>query len=142
MSIYFYSSKEQYGEFSNFSKHGIELDGKWWPTTEHYFQAQKFNDETYQEKIRTALTPKTAANMGRSREMPIRNDWEAVKDSVMRKAVLKKFQIHKELKELLLATGNEEIVENSPGDYYWGCGADGTGKNMLGKILQEVRQLL
>lgn len=142
MTIYFYSSKEQYGEFSNFSKHGIELDGKWWPTTEHYFQAQKFNDETYQEKIRTALTPKTAANMGRSREMPIRNDWEAVKDNVMRKAVLKKFQTHKELKELLLATGNEEIVENSPSDYYWGCGVDGTGKNMLGKILQEVRQLL
>lgn len=142
MTIYFYSSKEQYGEFSNFSKHGIELDGKWWPTTEHYFQAQKFNDETYQEKIRNALTPKTAANMGRSRETPIRNDWEAVKDNVMRKAVLKKFQTHKELKELLLATGKEVIVENSPGDYYWGCGADGTGKNMLGKILQEVRQLL
>jgi N-glycosidase YbiA len=30
-------------------------------------------------------------------------------------------------------------VENAPGDYYWGCGANGSGKNMLGKILQEVR---
>ena len=57
----------------------------------------------------------------------------------MRRAVLKKFQTHPELRLLLLSTGREEIVENASGDYYWGCGADGSGKNMLGKILQEVR---
>lgn len=142
MTIYFYSSKEKYGEFSNFSKHGIELDGKWWSTIEHYYQAQKFSDENYREKIRNTSSPKIAATMGRSREMPIRKDWEEVKDDVMRKAVLKKFQTHQELTELLLATGNEEIVENSPYDYHWGCGVDGSGKNALGKILQEVRQFL
>jgi ribA/ribD-fused uncharacterized protein len=42
----------------------------------------------------------------------------------------------------LLSTGNQLIVENSPVDYYWGCGADGSGKNMLGKILMEVREIL
>src|SRR6266566_10027691 len=42
MTIYFYGSKGQpYGCFSNFSPHGFELDGTWWPTSEHYFQAQK-----------------------------------------------------------------------------------------------------
>ncbi len=45
MTIYFYITKDKYGEFSNFSRHGIEQDGKWWKTTEHYFQAQKFIDE-------------------------------------------------------------------------------------------------
>ena len=42
MTIYFYSVREEYGCFSNFSAHAITLKGKRWPTTEHYFQAQKF----------------------------------------------------------------------------------------------------
>lgn len=46
------------------------------------------------------------------------------------------------MRALLLATGDEEIVENACGDDYWGCGADGTGKNMLGKILMETRAIL
>lgn len=50
----------------------------------------------------------------------------------MRKAVLKKFQTHDALKEMLLSTGNKKIVEAAPGDYYWGAGANGSGKNMLG----------
>ncbi|TYQ31222.1 NADAR family protein [Pseudanabaena sp. UWO310] len=139
MTIYFYTTSQAYGEFSNFAPFGIELDGQWWKTTEHYFQAQKFLDRNYQEKIRQAIDPKTAANLGRSRSVPLREDWEEIKDDVMRKAVLQKFQTHHQLKLLLIATGDEEIVENAPGDYYWGCGADGSGKNMLGKILQEVR---
>ncbi|MGC1396759.1 MAG: NADAR domain-containing protein [Coleofasciculaceae cyanobacterium] len=34
------------------------------------------------------------------------------------------------------------MVENAPSDYYWGCGKDGSGKNMLGQILEEVRDIL
>ena len=66
-------------------------------------------------------------------------DWEEVKDQIMYDAVLKKFQTHKKLAKLLLSTGTEEIFENAPGDYYWGCGKDGTGLNKLGKILVNVR---
>lgn len=34
------------------------------------------------------------------------------------------------------------IVEKSTNDYNWGCGKDGSGKNMLGRILMDVRELL
>jgi hypothetical protein len=68
-----------------------------------------------------------------------RADWESVKDDVMRRAVRCKFARHEDIRSLLLATGDEEIVENAPSDYYWGCGADGSGRNMLGQILMEVR---
>ncbi len=143
MAVYFYSTREQpYGCFSNFSAHGFELDGRWWPTSEHYFQAQKFVGTPHEEAIRLAPTPKVAANMGRERKRPLRADWEAVKDDVMRRAVRQKFERHAELREILLGTGDEEIVENAPGDYYWGCGADGTGKNVLGQILMETRSIL
>lgn len=142
MAIRFYSTKEQYGAFSNFSRHAIELDGLVWPTTEHYFQAQKFEDRAYRERIRAASSATIAARLGRSRKVPIRSDWEEVKDEIMYRVVLAKFSAHAELKALLLSTGEEEIVEQTTRDTYWGCGADGTGKNMLGKILMRVRSEL
>ncbi|MBD2211977.1 NADAR family protein [Nostoc linckia FACHB-104] len=142
MTIYFYAVREEYGCFSNFSAHGFELDGLYWPTSEHYFQAQKFIGTLHLEQIRLVKTPKDAARMGRERSRPLRQDWEQVKDDVMRKAVLRKFETHADIREILLATGNEDIVENSPIDFYWGCGSDGSGKNMLGLILMEVRETL
>jgi N-glycosidase YbiA len=142
MPILFYSKNDDYYCFSNFSPHGFELDGKFWPTSEHYFQAQKFADPEHKKHVGLAKTPKEAANRGRDRSMPLRPDWESVKDDVMRRAVLRKFETHADIREILLGTGDEPIVENAPGDFYWGCGADGTGKNMLGRILVEVRMIL
>jgi len=113
-------------------------------TSEHYFQAQKFveRDRAWFEKIHNAKTPKEAAKMGRSREHPLREDWEQVKDEIMHRAVLCKFQTHEKIREILLGTGAELIVENAPGDYYWGCGKNGTGKNKLGEILMAVREII
>ncbi|MBZ0306306.1 MAG: NADAR family protein [Anaerolineae bacterium] len=143
MTIYFYSAKEHpYGCFSNFSPHGFELDGHYWHTSEHYFQAQKFAGTPHEEEIRQATSPKIAANRGRSRQRSLRRDWESVKDDIMRKAVLRKFLTHADIRAVLLATDEEDIVENAPSDYYWGCGADGSGQNKLGKILMEVRTVL
>ena len=143
MPIYFYSTREvPYGCFSNFSAHGFERDGAWWPTSEYYFQAMKFVGTPHVDAIRRAPTPMIAANMGRERKRPLRPDWEAVKDEIMREAVLSKFARHDNIRAILLGTDDEEIVENAPRDYYWGCGADGSGKNMLGIILMEVRATL
>lgn len=142
MTIYFYSTRDKHGCFSNFSRHGFELDGQYWRTSEHYFQAMKFEGTEYADKVREASTPKEAATLGRRRDFPLRKDWEAVKDDVMRRAVLKKFETHDDIRETLLATGDDDLVENAPGDYYWGIGKDGSGKNMLGKILMETRTIL
>lgn len=140
MTIYFYSMREQpYGCFSNFSSHGFELDGHWWPTSEHYFQAQKFVGTPHVDAVRLAKSPKEAAAIGRERSRPLRPDWEQVKDEVMRRAVLRKFESHADIRTILLSTGDELIVENAPADYYWGCGADGSGQNKLGQILMDVR---
>jgi len=142
MTIYFYTTKSEYGCFSNFSSHGFELNGAYWPTSEHYFQAQKFAGTPHEEAVRMAPTAKQAAKMGRDRKRPLRSDWEKVKDEIMKQGVLCKFQTHADIREILLATGDEELVENSPIDYYWGCGADGSGKNKLGIVLMAVREIL
>jgi N-glycosidase YbiA len=143
MAIYFYSTREKpYGCFSNFSAHSFTRDGVRWPTSEHYFQAQKFDGTPYAEEIRRARTPKEAARLGRDRSQRLRHDWEEVKDDAMRRAVLRKFETHADIREVLLGTGDELIIENAPNDYYWGCGADGSGENVLGQILMEVRETL
>ena len=139
MTVYFYSTQGDYGCFSNFSRHGFELDGVYWPTSEHYFQAQKFAGTLDVEEIRKAKTSKQAAEMGRQRSRPLRGDWETIKDDIMRRAVLRKFETHADIRAILLETGDEPLVENAPKDYYWGGGADGSGKNKLGHILMEVR---
>lgn len=142
MAIYFYKINDEYGCFSNFSKHGFELNGKYWMTSEHYFQAQKFVETEFEEQVRLSATPMEAANKGRDRSKPLRKDWEEVKDDIMRRAVLEKFKANTDARNMLLSTGNEDIIEKTTKDYYWGCGEDGTGKNMLGKILMETRKIL
>ncbi|WP_050027023.1 NADAR domain-containing protein [Verrucomicrobium sp. BvORR034] len=72
--ILFYSTKGTYGAFSNFSAHPFVLNNKRWPTTEHYFQAQKFAGTAHEEAIRMITSPMVAARMGRSRQRPLRND--------------------------------------------------------------------
>lgn len=140
--IKFYSVNEAYGEFSNFALFPIKLKGKIWKTTEHYFQAQKFVDKAYQEKIRKASTPMKAAQLGRSRKVRIVKKWDNIRDNVMYEALKAKFTQHEELNELLLATGDKILIEHTENDSYWGDSGDGSGKNKLGKLLMRLRKEL
>jgi len=142
MAIYFYKADQPYGCFSNFSPHPVTIDGKEWPTVEHYYQAHKLvatPDQGLMEVIRQVSTPEEAAAIGRDCARTIRIDWNCAKQTVMWQGVLTKFLTHQEIQTILLNTGDEWLVEDSPRDYYWGCGQDGTGQNQLGKMLMRVR---
>ena len=139
MAICFFSQSETHREFSNFAPFGIDLDEARWPSVEHYYQAQKFADPQLRKLIRKAGKPVIAKNLADKNRAAIRPDWDAVKDEVMYRAVKRKFELHPQLRELLLATGEEDIVESAPTDYYWGVGREGTGQNRLGKIIERIR---
>jgi ribA/ribD-fused uncharacterized protein len=141
-TILFYSTKGTYGAFSNFSAHPFLLKGKRWPTTEHYFQAQKFAGTEHEESIRTTASPMVAARMGRSRQRPLRKDWDRVKEEVMREALGAKFAQNPGLHALLVSTGDAPLVEHTKNDSYWADGGDGSGKNRLGHLLMELRDQL
>lgn len=143
MTIFFYKVQDPYGCFSNFSLHSIDLQGQTWPTSEHYYQAQKYQGTPHQalcEEIRQASTPEAAAAIGRNPLYTEQDNWDVIKPEIMYTAVRTKFLTHPVIQAELLSTGDERIVENSPLDPYWGCGADGKGHNQLGKILMQVRQ--
>ena len=143
MAIYFYKVWQPYGCFSNFSEHGIVIQGVHWSTVEHYYQAQKFIGTEYEAVvpiIHTASSPEEAASLGRCPTRKVHPEWDIRKTQVMRKAVFTKFITHADIREILLSTNEQLLVEDSPRDYFWGCGADRTGQNHLGKILMSVRE--
>jgi ribA/ribD-fused uncharacterized protein len=142
MAIRFFSKSETHREFSNFAPFGIDLDDAWWPTAENYYQAQKFTDPELRKAIRKADKPVIAKSLADKNKAAIRPDRDAIKDDVMYCAVRRKFEQHPELKTMLLATGDEDIIESAPTDTYWGVGRDGTGLNKLGKIIARIRDEL
>jgi len=140
--IRFYEAGNPYGYFSNFALYPLNLKGKIWPTSEHYYQAQKVTGTAWEENIRLCQTPQEAFDMTRLPEFPERADWVDVKDDAMYEAVYAKFTQHEDLRQKLLESGEDYLIEDSPVDYYWGCGSNGTGKNMLGKTLMAIRKAL
>jgi N-glycosidase YbiA len=149
--IYFYKVDAAYGCFSNFSPHSIvmptgganQLVSETWATVEHYYQAHKFQGTKLaylMAEIQAAPTPELAAKIGRNPDHQPRADWDRCKCAIMYRAVWQKFSTHSDLQQILLNTLDLEIIEDSPVDYFWGCGIDQTGANHLGQILMQVRR--
>jgi hypothetical protein len=127
------------------------IGGIEYPTVEHYFQSMKFVETApeYAADIRTSATPLDAKKLGKSRDFPIDENWADSKRgqgnsvTVMRRALLYKALQSTEFRETLLSTRDDQyIIEASPFDSYWGEGRNKKGKNMLGKLLVELRFIL
>ena len=121
---------------SNFYPSPIMVEGTLLPTVEHGYVFLKTLEPVERCLVVLARTPGDAKRLGR--KLTLRHDWEVVKLDVMRGLLRQKFQ-HAELAEQLLATGDEELVEdNDWGDTFWGR-CRGEGLNWLGRLLMEVR---
>ncbi len=142
--IRFYNRYDPYYEFTNFYFAPLKIDGKMWPTTEHYFQAQKFVGTPYVEKIRKFSAPREAFQYSRDPAVCRwqRTDWEGVKEDIMLKALRCKFDQHTTLRRMLIETRSKKLIEHTSNDSYWGNGGDGSGRNRLGELLMRVRQEL
>lgn len=138
------SFRGEYAFLSNFHPCGITLDGIYWETVEHYYQASKTLDKQERLFIANCIdSPGGAKRYGRS--LKIRSDWEEVKEGVMLTGLREKFKIPS-LRKKLIATGSELLVEgNWWHDNYWGnCTCPRCskikGKNRLGVLIMVVRE--
>lgn len=138
--INFWKTTGEYGFMSNFSKHPITMDGKKYETTEHYYQAMKATNDENHESVRLAKGPKKSKDLART--ILLRPDWEDVKYEIMKDALRAKAQQYGFIIPALVTSGTEELAEDSPYDYIWGTGKDGTGQNLLGKAWMEIREEL
>lgn len=126
-----------YRWLSNFYSCQIVLDGKMYPSTEHAYQAAKTLDEDEREQIRIAPKFRDAKHLGQ--KVTKRSDWDEVKIAVMKECLRQKFE-RPDLREKLLATGNQELIEgNTWMDQFWGV-CNGIGSNHLGKLLMALRE--
>jgi ribA/ribD-fused uncharacterized protein len=138
MAIRFWRPENQHGIFSNFSYDPIVIDGVEYSTPEHFFQSQKAQDSREWKEIVDAPTPTLAKRLGGA--CHLRPDWENYKAAVMYQTVRERVRQNPKFRQALIDTGGEVIEEVSPFDYYWGIGRDGTGRNMLGEVLMDIRQ--
>lgn len=143
-TLFFYERDRPYYEFTNFASYDVEYRGKIYPTSEHLFQARKFIDSRPElaEQIRTTPNSRAALETATRLRKLQRSDWYNVNISVMEEVVLLKFTQHRKLYEMLLGTGDRELVEASPVDAFWGYGHDRKGRNELGKALMKIRDQL
>jgi len=127
---------------STYSKYAIELEGCLWPSVEHYFQAMKFEDRELWQRIAQASSPHQAQDMARWQFWKVRRDWKKIRQVMMTRGLYVKCRSHNVVRQTLLDSADRPIVETSQYDYYWGCGRDGRGHNIYGKLLMTVRKRL
>ena len=150
---------------SNFWKiqGGFIWEGMSWNTSEHAYQAGKYiyegspvDNKQYVEIIRSQPSPSKAKCIASQKTMKyltnlqplidqwkpyvkINPKWDERKVDIMRSILKSKWDGSEIFRDLLISTENLTIKEASQYDYYWGIGANGTGSNVLGLLLMELR---
>lgn len=127
---------------SNFSSFNLRWKGKIFPTSEHAYHWEKFEDGDLSETIRTAPSAHEAFKLAERARWLRRDDWDDVKVDIMREILRAKVEQHEYVRRKLLATGDRELVENSWRDDFWGWGPNRDGQNLLGKLWMEIRAWL
>jgi ribA/ribD-fused uncharacterized protein len=119
----------------------VTVDAVEYPTAEHWYQVKKFHGMRGSDLMTLMTRAREAFSLPRHRlfQDRIRKDWMDIRINVMRTALRAKFTQHRQLRKLLLETGNRPLVEHTDLDSFWGDGGDGHGKNMLGQLLMELR---
>jgi N-glycosidase YbiA len=140
MKIIGFNEGKFYG-LSNFSAHKVVYLGLEYMTAEHAYQVAKFNDEKIARKIRNAPSAFLARQFGQEKNGRI-DDLQNKKVGIMREIIKAKLDQHQDVKNMLLETGEATIKKNYDDDWFWGIGADGSGQNIMGKILMELRSEL
>lgn len=141
--VRFYKANGTYGFLSNLYKCPVLLCGREFQTAEHAYQFGKFADQAAAEWTMQAPSAHLVAIVAHGLfAWDIVEGWASIKVDRMRQVLLAKFSQHEDLKKHLLDTGDAHLVEDSKTDAFWGIGKKENGKNMLGKLLMEVRQQL
>lgn len=132
MSVDFYREEGELGYLANYSDYGFTVDGVYYPTAEHFYQASKFDNPEIIQKILSCKTAREAASVGRDRNNKRIDHFNDIKLNKMYQAVYEKFQQNPDIRKKLIETGDEEIREMTDQESYWGVGPQLDGENHMG----------
>jgi ribA/ribD-fused uncharacterized protein len=134
----------------------VDAHGRRYTSAEQYMmfkKAELFGDEEVAAAILKAESPRDIKALGRRVSGFDEIKWAAHREAIVLAGNLLKFRQNKRLCEALLATSGKQLVEASPWDRIWGIGLDESharataparwpGKNLLGKCLDQTREVL
>lgn len=142
--------------FSQWWPAGFIVDGIAYPTAEHFMMAEKarlFGDADAAARILAAKKPAQVKQIGREVRGFNETIWNDARFDIVVRGNVAKFGQHTGLRDFLLNTGENIIVEASPVDRIWGIGLAEDdpdagnperwkGLNLLGFALMETRDIL
>lgn len=140
--------KDEYGWLGNMSPFSVEHHCKTYRTTEALFQALRFDDAEIVEAIREQKSPMAAKMLAKKhRDRMVVTPLSTADLNNMRLVLRLKLEQHPQLRAALLATDEQEIVEDCTkrprgSGLFWGAALrDGTwvGENWLGRLWMEIR---
>ena len=134
----------------------FELDNSHYLSAEHYMMAQKarlFNDAEKLADILACDSPQTAKQLGREVKGFDEQLWKQHCFAYVVQGNFGKFSQNPALREFLLSTSEQVLVEASPRDRIWGIGMGASnpdanyperwrGQSLLGFALMQVRAQL
>lgn len=120
-----------------------------------YSKAKRFHDDEAAADVLKMTDPVAIKRRGKNIANYDNKIWKDDRVGVMKTGLLHKFRQNSHLKNFLLQTENNILIEASAHDKFWGCGLSlhnrklwdhnswlGKAENKLGELLVEVRQLL
>ncbi len=128
--------------FSTISDHPFLLEDVQWKSAEHYYQACKYKDLPYAEKIILAHDGQQAYDLGNRWLKRKASGWKSNRQLYMTRGLFRKVKEYPEIEQQLLETGDALLLETSLYDYFWGTGRDQRGENTLGKVWMDIRRKL
>ena len=155
--ICFFHEDEEYGCFSNWFLSPFFYAGKMYVSVEQFMMYHKvilFRKHGLAKQIMATSDPAIAKKLARQPFPEFDHElWEKVCYHIVKRGVGAKFRQSKAIQDILINTGNEVIAECSPTDRKWGIGiglddpkrlnvSKWNGRNLLGRILMEVREEL
>jgi putative DNA methylase len=145
-SVVFRKTNERFGGLSNMaSGFPLAVNGIRILTSEALYQACRFpHKPEVQRLVIQQPSPMTAKMKSKLHRKDTRSDWDKVRVSIMRWCLrVKLAQNWQKFSELLLATDDRPIVEESRKDDFWGAKATAdeklVGMNVLGRLQMELR---
>lgn len=145
--IEFYLGADPTGVLNNTSPHPVALFGVQWPTAEHAFHAAKFPREPQLLQNLCQISAPQAKELAIENAAKVSVHWQVIRVDVMRVVLYEKFFQNQPARDILIGTGDAELIELIPDAYpwsnrpntFWGRLSSGEGQNMLGTLLMEVR---
>lgn len=138
--IRFYRASGEYGWLSNLYPASLWFEGREYPCSEYAYQVGKPNKPEIADWLLTAPTPSLCAQAAHALlPWQVAPNWSEAKVPRMRAVLRAKFDQNPELALRLAETGDAVLIEDSKSDAFWGVGRKGAGKNMLGKLLEQLR---